>query len=54
LEKFRLYVYFANELLDDAYTTIPERIPQWENLFNKSQISHLRNEGFRQKSNVII
>ena len=54
LEKFRLYVYFANELLDDAYTTIPERIPQWESLFNKSQISHLRNEGFRQKSNVII
>lgn len=53
LEKFRLYVYFANELLDDAYTTIPERIPQWENLFNKTQIAHLRGEGFRQKSNTI-
>lgn len=52
-EKLQLYVYFANEILDDAYTMIPERIPTWEKMFNKSQISHLRNHGFRQKSLTI-
>ena len=52
-EKLQLYVYFANEILDDAYTMIPERIPTWEKMFNKSQISHLRNYGFRQKSLTI-
>ena len=51
--KLQLYVYFANELLSNEYTMIPERIPSWEKMFNKSQIEHLREYNFRQKSITI-
>jgi hypothetical protein len=51
--KLQLYVYFANELLSNEYTMIPERIPSWEKMFSKSQIEHLREYNFRQKSITI-
>jgi hypothetical protein len=51
--KINLYVYFANELLKGNYSQLNQRLPEWEKMFTREQISHLRQYGFSRPMNQV-